>query len=1453
MSKNILLVDKRVEAYETIVSAVNPELCVPIVFDYYTETVEDIKAKIQRQSVAGATHIGLVQHNYGLHQYRLFAGGAGSRVFNVAVQDPILETWTELRDFISWCKTTPEVNATYFDMMACALYSDTNWKYVIDTLTTQTGVTIRASTDDTGASSLGGDWFLESHTGVNLKDIYFTEAIEQYNGIFYSYPFKSRNYTTKSFVTGSVFLWGGGISSDLTYQVPSDADLSSGVIAVYSNENTFAALKTNGSVVTWGDPDAGGDTSIVSNDLTSEVVSIYSTFTAFAALKTNGTVVSWGFEILPPVDSLINVVEIYSNFYAFAALKSNGSVVTWGYESTLAGDSSSVSSSLESGVVAIYSNEYAFAALKRNGSVVVWGDSANGGLFDSDSIAYSLSSGVVVIYSTLNAFAALKDDGSVITWGNSSSGGDSSSVALNLISGVISIYSSRLAFAALKSDGSVVTWGDSNYGGDSSSVSSLSSEVLAVYSTEYNFAALKTNGSVVMWGHSSTNTNISSLYSNVVAVYSTVSAYAFLKTNGSVITYGNSLYGGNSSSVSSDLSSNVVAVYSTNSVYEGAAFTALKTDGSVVTWGQSEYGSDTRYVSSEQLVSGNFMIYSSTTAFVSLKSEATTFDISASYYTDLDKYNILRKKENRRRVDLTVQNNNVFTLSHSKDLTIINPNIPSSTFLRIIVPTYVSSPYTITSTATIPNSYGSFIVACDESEPVTISGTTYVNYGAFVYEVNANEDGTVYTKIMSTIINSQTYDLYGGDGINSSGIVFITGSSSPSPVASTFSAATFTVASSKTFGDASFAITTRPTSNSDGAVTYSSSNTSVATIDASGSWITLVGAGDVSFNATQDASAQYLSSTVTSNTLTVARGTSTLSSATFSVASSKTILDTSFTITTRPTSNSTGAITYSSSNPDVASIDACGNWISLVGAGDVSFNATQAATAQYLSATVTSNTLTVSKAMPTLEFVSPPTTKNVTDASFAVVASSASSGTVTYSSSNTSFATVGGSTGVVTLKGAGTVTITASQASTATYESPTNATCSIVIASARTALQGQTVSSSTSYASVDLSGASLVGTTISGVSFSGANLSNVDFSGAVTTNTNFTNANISGAINLPTFSTVQKLQLLKNINNVEIGAVQVNVPVTGNEINALLATPISEVATATFTIKAPLGLDENANKLVSISSSDISSGKSVYIPMNANENVNINNVVYSFDGTNILDITGNIVTKLTILGVEFNIYAGSIIAVNTTVPMSVNPVLTPCLSINNSSNRWFGNQSNIATSDSSDRIKRIRNRAVYQNVMNIASQGGIKRTNGNGIFTPATQLNGKCVSLPGETGSNGCVSFYIRSAPNYENLLHVTQGIYEGYSRLTGVASTPVPANADTLLSITENRYNYLNLNTPSGGATTDLLVLSEPMPTTVNNGNRSKDPGQCMEYPPNQNLSITYGGEGCSAPPPPG
>ena len=100
----------------------------------------------------------------------------------------------------------------------------------------------------------------------------------------------------------------------------------------------------------------------------------------------------------------------------------------------------------------MYANEGAFAALKTDGSVVTWGDSSkegDGSPFgdinyggDSSSVASSLSSGVKAIYSAEGAFAALKTDGSVVTWGESHNGGDSSSLASSLSGGVVSLSKS---------------------------------------------------------------------------------------------------------------------------------------------------------------------------------------------------------------------------------------------------------------------------------------------------------------------------------------------------------------------------------------------------------------------------------------------------------------------------------------------------------------------------------------------------------------------------------------------------------------------------------------------------------------------------------------------------------------------------------------------------------------------------------------------------------------------------------------------------------------------------------------------------------------------------------------------------------------------------------------------------------------------------------------------------
>ena len=63
-----------------------------------------------------------------------------------------------------------------------------------------------------------------------------------------------------------------------------------------STENAFAALREDGSVVTWGVSDPGGDSSAVASELNGDidVIKIVSNYASFAALREDGSVVTWG-------------------------------------------------------------------------------------------------------------------------------------------------------------------------------------------------------------------------------------------------------------------------------------------------------------------------------------------------------------------------------------------------------------------------------------------------------------------------------------------------------------------------------------------------------------------------------------------------------------------------------------------------------------------------------------------------------------------------------------------------------------------------------------------------------------------------------------------------------------------------------------------------------------------------------------------------------------------------------------------------------------------------------------------------------------------------------------------------------------------------------------------------------------------------------------------------------
>jgi uncharacterized protein YjbI with pentapeptide repeats len=558
---------------------------------------------------------------------------------------------------------------------------------------------------------------------------------------------------------------------------------------------------------------------------------------------------------------------------------------------------------------------------------------------------------------------------------------------------------------------------------------------------------------------------------------------------------------------------------------------------------------------------------------------------------------------------------------------------------------------------------------------------------------------------------------------------------------SNLSSATFTVPNAMTYGDTPVSITVVPTSNNTSVpIVYASSNESVATIGASSGVITAQGSGTVYFIANQTETSVYSTNSQSSNTMTVsAKPVTQTKDAPYTGSTiSKTYGDPSFNLST--TSEGTGSILYSSYPAGIVSIASPSGRsaiITLIGVGTTSITATQLGNARYIPQNTPSWTLTVSKGTTALSGLAATLTKNVTDAPFYVSATSASSGTKSYALANpadTSVLTVNSSTGLVTLKGAGTATVVISQAASSLYHAPTDVSCVITVNEAGSALQGATLSSDRVFTNVDMTGASLANSTITSVSFSGATLTNAvmssatvrnavmtsatltgasfassdisgtnftsatltsanmantvltnsvmtnavltgaaltnanitrttftgatvrsanltgatitdstltstdlsgsilraanvagstfvgavlanaDLSGAVVTNANFTNANIRGAnITNVAFSPLQKLQLLKNTNNRDIGGVQVS-DVSGSVLLSAIsegspAASIPDISTATVKVVIPTTTTVAGDTIPNVTLDTTTSDK-FYFPINTDEYFQIEGVKY---------------------------------------------------------------------------------------------------------------------------------------------------------------------------------------------------------------------------------------------------
>ncbi len=330
----------------------------------------------------------------------------------------------------------------------------------------------------------------------------------------------------------------------------------------------------------------------------------------------------------------------------------------------------------------------------------------------------------------------------------------------------------------------------------------------------------------------------------------------------------------------------------------------------------------------------------------------------------------------------------------------VNQESQTITFGALADRTYGDAPFELTATGGASGNAVTYVSS--NTAVATISGSTVTIVGAGTTNITASQAGNTNYAAATDVVQ-------------------------PLTVNQASQTITFGTLTDRTYGDAAFELTATG-GGSGNAVTYVSSNTAVATI--SGSTVTIVGAGTTNITASQAGNSNYAAATDVVQPLTVNQASQTI---TFGTLADKTYGDAAFELTATG-GGSGNAVTYVSSNTAVATIS--GSTVTIVGAGTTNITASQAGNTNYAAATDVVQPLTVNQASQTITFGTL-ADKIYGDAAFELTATGGGSGNaVTYVSSNTAVATISGST--VTIVGAGTTNITASQAGNSNYAAATD-------------------------------------------------------------------------------------------------------------------------------------------------------------------------------------------------------------------------------------------------------------------------------------------------------------------------------------------------------------------------------------------------------------------------------